>query len=294
MTAIQGQDYSRLLSPRRPDGHKGDYGHVLVLGGSAGFGGAPALTALAAMKSGAGLVSAAVPASIVNGPLAVIAPETMAHPIEEYAGHMLANAFLNWLYARKPFTVVAVGPGLGQTNETAEIVRSMLKIYERNLVLDADALNIIAADELGLATVAEAPAGKRILTPHSAEAARLLNCTVADIQGDRPAAAAALAEKSKGVVVLKGHDTIVCESGREPAVCHAGNPGMATGGSGDVLTGVIAALWGQGLQAFDAAALGVWIHATAGDLAAEQFGEISMTAKDIADNLYRAFKTIVK
>lgn len=292
MTVIQGSDYTGLLPKRQPDGHKGDYGHVLILGGSAGFGGAPALAALGALRSGAGLVSAALPASLVNGPVAALAPETMAHPIEEYAGHILANAFLNWLYARKPFSTIAVGPGLGQTNETAEIIRTLLKIHERSLVLDADALNIIAADENGLAAVAEAPAGKRILTPHHMEAARLLGCSVEEVLKDRESAALTLAEKTGGVVVLKGHDTIVCESGRPPAVCLAGNPGMATGGSGDVLSGVIAALWGQGLSAFDAAALGVWVHATAGDFARDRFGEISMTARDIADNLHLAFKAM--
>jgi hypothetical protein len=132
--------------------------------------------------------------------------------------------------------------------------------------------------------------GGRILTPHPGEAARLLRTDIESVNADRVAAVRRIAEQSRSVVVLKGWRTLVCEAGRDPVVCEAGNPGMATGGSGDVLTGVIAALWGQGMEAFDAACLGVWLHATAGDLAAEELGEESLIARDIASHLGRAFR----
>ena len=279
------------LPVRQREGHKGDYGHILVVGGSSGFGGAPGLTALGALRAGAGLVSAAVPASIVNGPIATLAPEAMAHPISAHRGRLRCNKFLTWLYSMRPFDVIAVGPGLGQNEETAGVVHALLEIENRKLVLDADALNIVAASENGFAEVARDVGGGRILTPHPGEAARLLRTDVGTVNADRPAAARRIAELSRSVVVLKGWRTLVCEAGRDPiAVCKAGNPGMATGGSGDVLAGVIAALWGQGMAPFDAACLGVWLHATAGDLAAGEIGEESLVARDIAAHLGQAFR----
>ena len=182
----------RALAARLPvrhrEGHKGDYGHVLVVGGSAGFGGAPGLVALGALRAGAGLVSAAVPASIVNGPIATLAPEAMAHPIAAHRGRLRCNKFLTWLYSMRPFDVIAVGPGLGQNEETAGVVHALLEIENRKLVLDADALNIVAASENGFADVARDVGGGRILTPHPGEAARLLRTDVATINADRPAA----------------------------------------------------------------------------------------------------------
>lgn len=292
MTVMDGLELAKKLPPRNRDGHKGDYGHVLVVGGSSGFGGAPALTALGALRGGAGLVSVALPASVANGPVAAIAPEAMAHPIAGHRGRLSCNKFLTWLYARKPFDVIAVGPGLGQNEETAGVVKALLEIDGRNLVLDADALNMIAASENGLSDVARETGGERILTPHPGEAARLLNTDVGTINADRPAAAMKLAELSNAVVVLKGWHTIVCKKDLPLAVCEAGNPGMGSGGSGDVLTGIIAALWGQKMNAFDAACFGVWLHATAGDLAAEDVGEESLIARDIVSHIGAAFKKV--
>ena len=289
-TPIDASALSARLPVRRRDGHKGDYGHILIVGGSSGFGGAPALAALGALRAGAGLVSAAVPASIANGPIAAIAPEAMAHPVAAHRGRLRCNKFLTWLYSMRPFDAIVVGPGLGQNEETAGVVRALLEIEKRKLVLDADALNIIAASEHGFADVARDVGGGRILTPHPGEAARLLRTDVETINADRPAAVRRIAELSRSVAVLKGWRTLVCAPGGDPVVCEAGNPGMATGGSGDVLSGVIAALWGQGMEAFDAACLGVWLHATAGDLAAEEFGEESLVARDIAAHLGRAFR----
>lgn len=288
---IDGRLCARAFPVRERNGHKGDYGHVLVVGGSSGFSGAPALTALGALRAGAGLVTAALPASLVNGPIASIAPEAMAHPIAGHRGRLDCNKFLTWLYSRKPFDVIAVGPGLGQNEETAGVVKALLEIEGRRLVLDADALNMIAAAETGLEDVARRTSGgERIITPHPGEAARLLKVDVDDVNADRIGAAGKLAELTGAVVVLKGHGTIVCQNGRKPVICDAGNPGMGTGGSGDVLTGMIAALWGQNHDAFTAAEFGVWLHATAGDLAAEEVGEESLIARDIARYIGKAFK----
>ena len=226
----------------------------------------------------------------MNGPIATLAPEAMAHPIAAHRGRLRCNKFLTWLYSMRPFDVIAVGPGLGQNEETAGVVHALLEIENRKLVLDADALNIVAASENGFADVARDVGGGRILTPHPGEAARLLRTDVATINADRPAAVRRLVELSRAVVVLKGWRTLVCAPGCDPVVCEAGNPGMATGGSGDVLAGVIAALWGQGMSPCDAACLGVWLHATAGDIAAEEIGEESLVARDIAARLGQAFR----
>lgn len=279
-----------LLPERRPDGHKGDYGHVLVVGGSAGFGGAPALAALAALRSGSGLVSAALPASLVSGPISRLAPEAMSHPIGERNGFIDENSFLTWFFARKRFDVIAIGPGLGQNPDTAAVVSVLLRMQEQPLLLDADALNLIAASEEGLASLKEIGSPLRIITPHHAEAARLLEVSVEEVISDRVGAAKELALRSGAIAVLKGRGTLVASpSGEKAEICLEGNPGMATGGSGDVLSGIIASLWGQGMSPFDAARLGVALHARAGDRAALRYGWRSMIARDIIEALPAAF-----
>lgn len=287
---IDGRELATHLPKRRPEGQKGDYGRILIVGGSSGLGGAPALAALGALRAGAGLVQVALPESLVCGPIAALAPEAMAQPIAERHGRMICNDLLTWLYTTKPFDVVAIGPGLGQNEETGEIVYSFLKINNRKLVLDADALNLIAAGPGGIGMIRDSGPGCHVLTPHPGEAARLLGRSVADVQADRLGAARDLARLSGGVAILKGHGTIVCQEDHEPVVCMAGNPGMASGGMGDVLAGIVAALWGQGLSAFDAAALGVWLHATAGDLVAAESCEESVVARDVANRLGGAFR----
>lgn len=290
---IEAEEVLAALPKRARDAHKGDFGHILVAGGSAGFGGAPALAALAALRTGSGLVTAAVPTSLVCGPIASLAPEAMAHPIEEDAGHMVANAFLTWLFARRRFDAIAVGPGLGQSTDTAAIVGALLKMQDVPLVLDADALNLIATSSDGLAGVRQEGGGvaARVLTPHHAEAARLLGVSVGEIAADREGAVRRLAEESGAVAVLKGRETLVAAPGAgRVAACKAGNPGMATGGTGDVLTGMIASLIGQGLSTEAAARVGVWLHATAGDLAAARLGERPMLARDIVAEIPGALR----
>jgi NAD(P)H-hydrate epimerase len=237
------------LPPRPRDSHKGENGHVLCIGGDHGSGGAIALCAQAALRTGAGLVSVATRAEHVAALLAR-QPEAMAHAAE--STHELLR-----LLARAD--VVAIGPGLGP-GEWGRAMHATALAAAKPLVLDADALNLLAASPRDLPSDA-------ILTPHPGEAARLLGSDTAAVQADRPGAAQALVERYGAVVVLKGAGSIVAAPGHVARIVEAGNPGMATGGMGDLLTGVIAALRAQGLPAFDAAACGALLHAHAGDLA---------------------------
>ncbi len=234
-----------LLPPRRANSHKGESGHVLCVGGNHGSGGAIAMAAEAALRAGAGLLSIGTRRDHV-GPLLARLPEAMTHALED-------GSALPALLAKA--RVVAIGPGLGQ-DEWARALYARVLQSGLPLVIDADALNLLAQD------------ADAILTPHPGEAARLLETTTAAVQADRYASAQALAERYHAVVVLKGAGSIVAAPGHAPRLIAAGNPGMAVGGMGDLLTGIIASLRAQGLPAFDAAAGGALLHALAGDVAA--------------------------
>ena len=252
---------SYWLLPRRRNTHKGESGRALCIGGDHGHGGAILLCAEAALRSGAGLLSVAtrevhVPAILARR------PEAMARAVE--SGDELKPLF-------SQADAIAIGPGLGQ----GDWGRAMLKLAlaaEKPLVLDADALNLIAAEPCAVADA--------ILTPHPGEAARLLGMDAAEVQHDRFAAAQAIAERYQAVVVLKGAGTIVAAAGQAPRVLDAGNPGMAVGGMGDVLTGVIVALRASGMSAFDAASAGALLHSLAGDAAAQE-GERGLLPADL-------------
>lgn len=237
------------LPARRANAHKGDSGHVLCVGGNLGSGGAVMLASEAALRAGTGLASVATRALHV-APLLARLPEAMVHAVDD-AGDLAP------LLARA--TVVAIGPGLGQDDWAHELWRQV-RAAGLPLVVDADALNLLAA--------APQPLPGAILTPHPGEAARLLGTSTAQVQADRFAAAQAMADRFQAVVVLKGAGSIVAAPGQRPRVIAAGNPGMAVGGMGDLLTGIIAALRAQGLDAFDAASNGALLHGLAGDRAA--------------------------
>jgi hydroxyethylthiazole kinase-like uncharacterized protein yjeF len=288
---LAAAELAPLRPPRPRDSHKGLFGHVLVIGGARGFGGAPALAALGALRAGAGLVSAALPADAAAA-AAALAPEAMAHPLPAAAGCLDLPALRAWRQDLAAFDVVAAGPGMTAGEGTRQVTEWLLGGGAGRLLLDADALNVLAGWAAPGGVRPPAAAGRRILTPHPGEAARLLGTTAAAVQEDRAAAARRLAEATGAVVVLKGAGTLVCAPGKRPQLNLAGNPGMATGGAGDVLTGVIAALWGQGLDAWDAARLGVHLHATAGDLAAWELGEAALIARDIAARLGAAAATL--
>ena len=254
----------RLLSRRRT-AHKGNFGHVLVVGGGAGMPGAARLCGEAALRVGAGRVSLATdPAH--SALIAATRPELMSHPVRNARDlePLLAKA-----------DVIAFGPGLGQTEWARELF-ARLSADDRPAVWDADALNLLATSP--------GSAGNRIITPHPGEAATLSGATTAAVQQDRPAAAAGLAAKYGGIAVLKGASTLIAAEAREPWLCTAGNPGMAAPGMGDVLTGIIAGLLAQGLTLQDAAVAGVEVHARAGDRAAIP-GERGMLASELMAEL---------
>lgn len=250
-----------LLPPRKATLHKGNNGHVLIIGGEKGYAGAARMAAEAAGRSGAGLVSLATRechATLITS----VRPEIMAHGIEQCEK-------LNNLY--KIATVIAIGPGLGQSRWSRAMLSSVLETT-LPLVLDADALNLLAGEPM--------KKDNWILTPHPGEAARLLQCTTTEVQQNRFDAVSELQARYGGVCVLKGTGTLIASEQGPVALCNQGNAGMATGGMGDVLTGVIAGLLAQGLDLLSAAHAGVCVHAHAGDLAAKE-GQRGMLAMDL-------------
>jgi len=279
----QRLDYARLknrLAPRPRHMHKGEAGHVLVIGGEQGMSGAPRLAGEAALRSGAGLVSIATREAHA-AQVSSSRPELMAHGVEQARS-------LEKLAERA--TVIIIGPGLGQGDWAQEMLGYVVACG-KPLVLDADALNLMAAGRLPEIMLRGA---KRVLTPHPGEAARLLGLKTRQVQADRFGAATALVEKYGGVCVLKGAGTLVAaEDGM--GVCHAGNPGMATGGMGDVLSGIIGGLIAQGIGADDnggdiysgAAQLGVCLHAGAADMAVKTVGERGLIASDLMPGIRR-------
>ena len=255
------------LPPRRANTHKGESGHVLCVGGNTGSGGAVMLAAESALRAGAGLVSVATQPQHVAPVLARL-PEAMAHAVQD------AQELRALLPRAK---VIAIGPGLGQDDWAHELWRQVLA-SGKPLVIDADALNLLAA--------APQPLHDAILTPHPGEAARLLGIDTAQVQADRFSAAAGLAARFNAVVVLKGAGTIIAAPHAPLRIITAGNPGMAVGGMGDLLTGIIAALRAQGLDAFDAASSGALLHSLAGDDAASE-GQRGLLPTDLLVPLRR-------
>ncbi len=261
------------LRPRARTAHKGHFGHVLVVGGAPGYAGAARLAAEAAARAGAGLVSLATHPEHAAG-VAAMRPEIMAHAV---ADAVALRALL------KRASVVAIGPGLGRDAWARELLATVYDCGQVQ-VLDADALNLLAEDP--------ARNDRRIITPHPGEAARLLGVTTASINADRYAAARALHERYGGVAILKGAGTIVVAGEGVPVVIDAGNPGMASGGMGDVLTGVVAALCAQHVPLAEAAALAACVHAHAADCAAAEGGERGLLAGDLAPYIRRALNPL--
>jgi len=265
-----------LLQPRSADSHKGEYGRVLVIAGSRGKSGAAHLAAMGALKSGAGLVTIATPRS-AQGVVAALAPEYMTEGIDETPDGAIDYAALERVLEMKA-DVIAVGPGLGTGQSTTAFVLGLLERTGVPLVLDADALNAFADDPDRL----QGRDGLDvIITPHPGEMARLVGLTVDEVQNDRVEVARSFAVTHHVHVVLKGHRTLVANPEGRVAINLTGNPGMATGGTGDVLTGMIAAWFAQLLDADAACRLAVHAHGLAGDLAEADEGEVAMTASDL-------------
>lgn len=273
------------IAKRRPDAHKGDFGRLLLLAGSPNMTGAAYLCAEAAVLSGAGLVTLGVPARI-HPWLAARAVAWMTLPLPDTpSGAFSARAeepAMAFLSRCKAFLI---GPGLGMDPSTGKFAAALAHDAPLPGVIDADGLNHLS----GAAALLKSAAGPRVITPHPGEFSRLTGLSVGEIQRDRTGAASEFASRTGCVVLLKGKDTVVT-NGRNVYINGTGNPGMASGGVGDVLSGVITALLGTGMTAMEAAAAGACIHGIAGDLATEEFGEISCSAGKILETLPRAFR----
>jgi NAD(P)H-hydrate epimerase len=275
------------LPSRHRDANKGDFGRVLVIAGSRGMSGAAILCGSAALRGGAGLVRIATPASS----LPIVAagnPCYMTVPLrEDEQGCIALDARDDVLQLLAKSSVAVIGPGLGQAAGVQTLVHAIVEHSTIPLVLDADALNALAGST-GLLRQRRA---STILTPHPGEFGRLLGCDTHAVQADRAMPAGRFAAEHGVVLVLKGAGTIVAD-GRQSYVNTTGNPGMATGGSGDVLAGLIGSLVGQKMEPFAAAQLGVHVHGKAGDLAAENVGEVGLIASDLLDYLPAALRTV--
>ena len=282
-----------VFTPRINDTHKGSYGRVLVLAGSPGMTGAAYLCSKAALRSGAGIVTLGIPESL-NPVMEMKLTCVMTHPLPETKASTLSNkGRKEILKLCESHDVVALGPGLSQQPETKDLILWLIKTIALTMVIDADGINALADNVKILHNVKK----NVILTPHPGEMSRLTgHGSAKDVQKERLNTAAqfvqSIQKKLKGekeiVLVLKGDKTIVADYGKA-YVNRTGNPGMATAGAGDVLTGIIVSLIGQGFDVFDASQLGVYIHGMAGDIAAKKKGEVSMIASDIIDCLPDAF-----
>lgn len=290
-TYLTAESVSPLLKLRDRSGHKGSYGHCLIIAGSSGKTGAAALSANTAVRAGAGLVTLAVPASL-NSILEVKTTEAMTLPLEDAGKGQLGEANLAAiLEAACGKDAVALGPGISTTTDTAALVRRFVRECSVPLVLDADALNALA-ENVSLLLQKKSPA--IILTPHPGEMSRLTGLSIACIEEDRIAVARDFAVHYGVYLVLKGAGTIVAAPDGTIAINGSGNPGMASGGMGDVLTGIIVALIGQGYSTLDACRLGVFFHGYAADLVAREKGEVGITASDVLERIPFAYKNIHK
>ncbi len=280
------RDFALLLAPRAREGNKGKYGHVVVIGGSLGKAGAAAMAGFAALRAGTGLSTVATPKSVL-ATVAGFHPELMTEPLAETERGTISlravGLSLDALLERK---TIAIGPGISRNSETAEFVRTIVTRGDKSLVVDADGLNAFEG-------VAEKLSGRGrtvVITPHPGEMMRLTGLMIAEIQSNRIEVARKFAREHELIVVLKGHRTLIAAPDGNVWVNPTGNPGMATGGTGDILTGMVAGLIAQHPQhALEATTLAVYLHGLAGDVASESLGENSMVATDLVRFLPKAF-----
>ena len=273
------------LKPRAADAHKGDFGKVLIIAGSFGMSGAAALAGRAALRAGAGLVRVATPKSVLPIVASIEPSFTTIALAEDNCGRISEKATNIILNAVSENDTVAFGPGVGVSGALQAILQTLIQQKDLRLLIDADGLNNLTA----LRGWPGKLKARLILTPHPGEMKRLWSGLFREpLPAERQEQAGQLAQRTETTVALKGAGTVVTD-GKKIYVNKTGNPGMATAGSGDVLTGVIAALMGQGLSDFDAAVLGVYAHGLAGDIAAEKVGQVSLIATDIIDSLGDAF-----
>lgn len=270
-----------FIKKRERELHKGQCGKVLIVAGCKGMAGAALLSAKGALRGGAGLVRVSIPEELfpilqIGVPEATCLSRSLSREqLEEYQA-------------------IVIGPGLGDDLSNVPIIEKVFNTKSPAIVLDADGINLISEDPALMEAAGIIGEARLILTPHPGEAARLLGWPAKKINEDRKKSVRRLAEQTGGVVVLKGADTLVASPNNKTYINTTGNPGMATGGSGDLLSGIIAALAGQGCTSFEAAACGVYIHGSAGDIAAKALGEYGIIASDIADMIGPAIKEITK
>jgi ADP-dependent NAD(P)H-hydrate dehydratase / NAD(P)H-hydrate epimerase len=291
LEAITARDLGLLWGPRNYDANKGNFGHVLVIGGSRGKAGAVAMSGIAALRSGAGLCTIACPSG-VQALVSGFAPELMTEDLAETDAGTISLRALEYGRidaAMKGKTVLAIGPGVSRHPEAAEFVRTVVNKAAVPVVLDADGLNAFEETPERL----DGSARLLVLTPHPGEMARLTGLSTSEVQADRIGVARKFAREHNCVLVLKGWRTLVAEPGGTVWVNMTGNPGMATGGTGDVLTGIIAGLVAQHPpQALNAVLAAVYLHGLAGDLACTELGEQAMIATDLLRKLPGAFKSV--
>jgi len=275
------------LSRRKSNVHKNQFGHVLVLAGSQRMLGAAALTSLAAIRSGSGLVTVGVPKSLNTALQKKVSNEIMTWPLPETLQQSLSlQAFVHIKKALTDYTVIAIGPGLSRDLSTQKLILKIIASSNIPLVIDADALNAL----VGNLHILRKTKTQKILTPHPGEMARLIAQNKSTIEKNRMDVTRQLAQKYRCTILLKGAKTIVASPGKNIYTNTSGNAGMATAGSGDVLTGIIAAFLAQGLTEFDAAKFGAYIHGKAGDLAAKHKTRTSMIASDIIEYIPETLK----
>jgi hydroxyethylthiazole kinase-like uncharacterized protein yjeF len=289
LNLITPREIAPLIGPRPAASNKGNFGHVLVIGGSLGKAGAAAMAGMAILRSGAGLSTVATPKSILSI-VAGFHPELMTEPLAETkAGSISLRALRSLDKLAEAKTVLAVGPGISRIAETSKLVRAFVKKQGLPIVLDADGLNAFA----GHAAELDGKGRSLVITPHPGEMARLLGSTVAAVQRDRINVARKFARDHHIVVVLKGHRTLIADPSGEVWVNTTGNPGMATGGTGDILTGMVAGLVAQNpRRVLEAVMAAVYLHGLAGDVAREQMGEHSLVATDLLQALPEAFRRV--
>ena len=277
------------IPTRRKDTHKGDFGHVFVLAGSRGLTGAAYLASQAALLSGSGLVTCGIPESL-NTIMEIKLTEAMTLPLSETKeGSLALDAEKDILDFTGKIDAVTLGPGLSRNTETQKLARNLLKKIDKPLVLDADGVISV----VGNCDILKKRKNPTVLTPHPGEMASLVGKDVRAIQATRRKTALDFAKKYNIILVLKGHRTIVANPKGNFYINETGNSGMSTAGVGDVLTGMISSFVGQGIDAFSAAVIGVYLHGLAGDIAAKEKGQFSLIASDLLDKLPQAIKEVL-
>jgi len=277
---------ARLLQ-RKINTHKGDYGHILILAGSRRFSGAAVLTAAAAMRAGAGLVTLGVPKSINLAIIKIKPPEVITLDLAETKKGSLSLAAFNEISLMlKKTEVLIIGPGLGKDSSTYNLVKKIIMHCTKPMVIDADALNALRNN----LSILKKHQGEIVLTPHHKEMAQLCGIPLEKVLKRRKFVAQTYARHYNTTIILKGHNTVVASSNNDLYINKTGNPGMATAGSGDVLSGIVGAFLAQGLKAFDAAKYAVHIHGLAGDIAAKEKTQMGLIASDIINRIPDALK----